>query len=205
MLFCILAVESISSLHVLKLNSTADIASAKLIYRNTVSTSASINLTNTLLRTTVSIRQVVAWLNATTHHLKVRNLTDMWLHTSLEEIQRLRTVRIRSNLFATSVVQLRHLANERNYITQEFHQAAYTHILACANAEYWEYRACNQTLADTLAKFIFGKSFLFEEFLHQSLIVLGSSLNESLVELHGFVHFFCRDILNGRSATLRLP
>ena len=87
MLFCILTVESISCLHVLKLNSTADIASTKLIYRNTVSTSASINLTNTLLRTTVGIRQVVAWLNATTHHLEVRNLTDMWLHTSLEEIQ----------------------------------------------------------------------------------------------------------------------
>ena len=129
----------------------------------------------------------------------------MRLNTSLEEIDRLWSVSIDGNLLATSVVHLRHLVNMRNNIAQELHQTANTHILACTNAEYREDAASNQSLADTLAKLVLCKCLSLKELLHQSLVILSSSLNESLVKLHSLIHLLSRNILNGRSTTIWSP
>ena len=122
-----LSVQGITRLHVLHLHGTTDVTGIQLIHRHTVGTSAGINLSDTLLRTTVGIGQVVAALDRTAHHLEVAHLADVWLQTSLEEVNTLRTVGIRSNLFTTGIVQLRHLANERNHIAQELHEAVNAH------------------------------------------------------------------------------
>ena len=129
----------------------------------------------------------------------------MRLYASLEEINRLRTVGIDSNLLTTSVVYLWHLVNVRNHVAQELHQATYTHILACTNAEYREDATSNQTLADTLTQLVLCKSLCLKELLHQALVILGSGLYESLVKFHRLVHLLCWDFLDGRSTTVRSP
>ena len=83
----ILAIQRVTGLYVLQLHGTADITGTQLVNRDTVSTSTSIQRTHALLRATVSIGQVIATLNDTTHHLEVLNLTDMGLNTGLEEVK----------------------------------------------------------------------------------------------------------------------
>ena len=83
----ILAIQRVTCLHVLQLHRTTDITCTQLVNLDAVSTSASIQGTDALLRATISIGQVVATLDNTTHHLEVLNLTDMGLNTSLEEIK----------------------------------------------------------------------------------------------------------------------
>ena len=129
----------------------------------------------------------------------------MRLYAGLEEINRLRTVGIDSNLLATSVVYLWHLIYVRHYVAQELHQTANAHVLACTNAEYWVNAASNKSLADALTQFVLSKSFCLKELLHQSLVILGSSLYESLVKLHSLIHLLSWDFLDGRSTTVRTP
>ena len=105
----------------------------------------------------------------------------MRLYSCLEEIQRSRRVGIGRNFLSSRIMHLRHVTNERHYVTKEFHQATNAHTLACTNAEHWEYRACDESLADTLTHLILCKCLFFKEFLHQSLVVLCSSLNELLM------------------------
>ena len=129
----------------------------------------------------------------------------MWLQASLEEVNTLWTVGIRCNLFTTGIVQLRHLAYERNHIAQELHEAVNAHRLTGANAEYREDAAGNQTLADTLAEFILCQALALEEFLHQALVVLGSSLNECSMKFHCLIHFLFRNILDDRCTAFWFP
>ena len=129
----------------------------------------------------------------------------MWFQTSLEEVYRLRTVRIRGDFLAACIVKLRHLAYERYNVAQELHQSSYAHVLACANAEHGENRACNKSLANALAQLVLCKSLLLKEFLHQSLVVLGSCLYQSLVQLVGLLHFLLRDVHYGRHTSIRTP
>ena len=200
-----LSIQGIARLHVLHLHGTTDITGIQLIYRYTVGTSAGINLSDTFLGTTVRIGQVITTLDRTTHHLEVANLADMWLQTSLEEVNTLRTIGIWSNFLTTGIMQLRHLAYERNNVTQELHQAVNAHRLTSANAEYREDAAGYQTLADTLAEFILCQAFTLEEFLHQALVVFGSSLNECCMKFHCLVHFLLRNILDDRSTAFWFP
>ena len=134
----ILTVESIASLDILQLNSTADITSLKLINRHTVSTSTYIYLTDTLLRATIRITEVITRLDASAHNLEVLYLTNMWLYACLEEINRLWSIYIDRHFLTTCIVNLRHLVNERNNVAKELHQTTDTHTLNCTNAEYWE-------------------------------------------------------------------
>ena len=129
----------------------------------------------------------------------------MRFHTSLEEVNTLRTIAVWRNFLTTCIMQFRHLAYERNHIAQELHQAVNAHRLTCTNAEYREDATGNQSLANALAKFIFCQTLALEELLHQSLIVLGCSLNKSRMKFHGFLHFFFWNIFNNRSTALRLP
>ena len=129
----------------------------------------------------------------------------MRLHTGLEEVERCGAVRFGSHFLTTSVVHLRHFADERNNVSKELHQTANTHVLACTYAEHGEYRTCHESLADTLAKFVLCQSLFLEELLHKSLIVLGGSLHECLVKLHCLVHLLGWDILDDRSTALGLP
>ena len=129
----------------------------------------------------------------------------MGLHTCLEEIERCGGVCLGSYLLTTGVVYLRHLADERNDITQELHQSAYTHITTGAYAEYGEDATCHKPLADTLTHLVLCQTLTLEEFLHQRLIILCSGLYERLVQFHRLVHLVGRDILNRRSTTLGLP
>ena len=200
-----LSIQGIARLHVLHLHGTTDITGIQLIYRHTVGTRTGINLSDTLLGTTVRIGQVVTTLDRTTHHLEVTYLTDMWFQACLEEVNTLRTIGIRSNFLTTGIMHLRHLAYERNNVAQELHQAVNAHRLACANAEYREDAASYQSLADTLTKFILCQAFTLEEFLHQALVVFGSSLNECSMKFHCLVHFLLRNILDDRSTAFWFP
>ena len=201
----ILAVKCIASLNIFQLHGTSYVAGIKLLHRNTVGSRASINLSDALLAASVGIRKVVARLYASAHNLEVRNLSDMRLHTGLEEINRLRSCRVGSDLLTTRIMHLRHLAHERHHITQEFHQTAHSHILTCANAEYGEDRTRYESLADALTQFVLCERLLFKELLHKRLVILGSSLYERLVHLHRLVHLLCRNVLDDRRAPLGLP
>ena len=124
----------------------------------------------------------------------------MRLHTGLEEEERSRTVAVGCDFLASSVFHLRHFAHEGNHVAEEFHQAAHTHILACADAENGENRACDKAFANTFAHFVFREVFRFEEFLHQGIVATGSSLHFlGLVELVG------GNVLDDGSATFGLP
>ena len=129
----------------------------------------------------------------------------MWLHTSLEEVERLWAVGVRSNLLTTCVMQLWHLADERYYVAKELHKSPDTHVLARTNAEYREDGAGYESLAYSLTELVLRKRLLLEELLHQSFVVLGSSLNKSPVQFHGLVHLLGRNILDDRSTTLGFP
>ena len=129
----------------------------------------------------------------------------MRLHTGFEEIERFRAVAVGSHFLAACVVQLRHLADEGNNVAEEFHQSAHSHILACANAEHGEYTACDKSLSNTFAHFVLSESFFFEEFLHQSFIVLCCCLHEGFVKFHGFVHLLGGDVFDGGDSALGLP
>ena len=201
----VLAVEGIACLHVLQFHGTADITSLELVYRDTVGTCTCIDGADALLRTTVRVGQVVATLHSATHHLEILYLTDMRLYACLEEIERCRTCGIGSDLLATGVAYLRHLAHERNNIAQELHQTAHTHILACADAEHGEDRTGYQTLADTFAHLVLSEALALEEFLHQCIIVGCSSLYEGSVQLLCFLHLVGRNLLNDRSTAFGLP
>ena len=102
-------------------------------------------------------------------------------------------------------MNLWHLVNERNDIAKELHKSADTHALACTYAEYWEYRTCNKTLADTLTQFVFCQSLCLEVFLHQTLVILSGSLNKSSVKLHCLVLLLSRDFLDSRRTAFRSP
>ena len=129
----------------------------------------------------------------------------MRLHAGLEEIKGFRSVSIRSHFFTFGILYLRHFRNKRNNVTQEFHQAANAHILTSTNAEYGEHTSGDQSLTDTFAHFIFCKRILFEEFLHQIFIILGSSFYQCFVHLHSLIHFFCRNIFDSRSPSFGFP
>ena len=129
----------------------------------------------------------------------------MWFHTRLEEVERLWTITVWRNLLTTSIMNLRHLVNERNNITQELHQTTNTHALTCTYAENREDRTGNKTLTNTCTQLIFCQCFLFKELLHQALIILGSSLNECFMKFHSLIHLVSRNVLNNRFATFWLP
>ena len=67
----ILTIQGIAGLHVLQFHSTTDITGLQLVNLNTVGTSTGIESTDTLLRATVGIGQVITTLHNTTHHLEV--------------------------------------------------------------------------------------------------------------------------------------
>ena len=83
----ILTIKGVTSLNVLKLNGTTNITCYELINLNTVGTSASVDSTQTLLRTTIGIGEVVTTLYNTAHYLEVRYFANVWLNTCLEEIE----------------------------------------------------------------------------------------------------------------------
>ena len=129
----------------------------------------------------------------------------MRLHTRLEEVDALRTVGVGCHLLTTRVMDLRHLADEGHDIAQELHQALHTHVLVGIDAEHREDIAHHQALADTLAHLVLRERLLLEKLLHQCLVVLGGSLHERLVELHGFLHLLGGNLLALRCATVRTP
>ena len=204
-ILAILTIQRVASLDVLQFHSTTDVACYHLVNRDTVGTCRSEYLSDALLRATVGIGEIVTTLYFATHHLEVLHLADVWFHACLEEIYRLRTIGVDSNLLTASVVHLRHLIYVRYYVAQELHQTAYAHVLTCADAEEWEYAASHQTLADALTELILCQGLCLEELLHQSLVILCSSLYESLVQLHRLVHLLSRDVLDDWRTALGLP
>ena len=98
-----------------------------------------------------------------------------------------------------------HLIYEGNYVAEELHQATYTHVLACTDAEDGEHTAGSQSLADTFAHLVLGERLLFEELLHQAFIVLSSSLHQGLVPLGGLLHLFGRHLFDGGCTAIRSP
>ena len=203
--FAVLAVQRITGLDIFQLHCTTYITGSQFFHLFTVSTGTNIKLSHTFLRAAVCIIQVITFVNHTTHNLKVLNITDMRFNGSLEEIKWSRSICHRRNRNTTCVVNHRHFINERHHVTKEFHQSANTHIFTCTHAEHREHTSCSQSLTDTFAHFVFCERFRFEEFLHKSFVVLGSSLNKSLMPFHSFFHFFSRNRFDSRSTTFRPP
>ena len=143
-------------------------------------------------------------MNGTTHHLEVLYFANMWLDTRLEEEETGWTSWIGLHFLTTAIVLGWHLVNERNNIAQELHQAAHAIVAGGTNAEHWENRTGNHTLADAFAHLVLGEFLGLEELLHQGIIVLGSSLDEGLVHLGSLVNLAGWDILNDGSRIIVL-
>ena len=144
-------------------------------------------------------------MNGTAHHLEVLYFANMWLNTRLEEEEAGWTSWIGLHFLTTAVVLGWHLVYERNNIAKELHQAAHAIVAGGANAEHWEDRAGNHTLADAFAHLVLGELLGLEELLHQGLVVLSGGFDESLVHLGGLVELVGGDVLDGGSAALGLP
>ena len=200
-----LCVQSIAGLHVLKLYGTAYIASYKFLNLDTGGTCTAEQLSHALLAATVGIGKVITLVHLTLHNLEVLHLANMGLNSSLEYIKACGGINNGSHLLATGIVNLRHLVYEGNHIAQELHQAANAHALACANTEYGEHATCSQTLTDTLTHLVLCQALVLEELLHQGLVMLGSSLYQRLVHLHGLVHLLCGNVLDCGLATFGTP
>ena len=112
----------------------------------------------------------------------------MGFYSCLEEIERCGAIGIGLHLFTLGIHYGGHLIHEGNHVAEELHQTTNTHVLTCTYTEYGEYATAYHTLADTFAHLILGERLGLEELLHQSLIVLGSSLHECLVPLLGLLH-----------------
>ena len=142
-------------MNIFQLHRTANVTCHHLFYFDTVGTGASINLRHTFFRTAIGIGKVVSFMHFSAHDLEILNVTNVWFHTGLEEIQRGRSVGIGFHHFTTGIMHFRHFRYTGHYITQEFHQTTYPHIFACTYAEYGEHAACSQTLTDTFAHLVF--------------------------------------------------
>ncbi len=118
----------------------------------------------------------------------------MWFHSCFEEIQAFRSIGIGLYFLATCIVYLWHFAHKGYYITQEFHQTAYSHIFSCTHAEYGEDRPSNKSFAYAFTQFILCQGFFFKKLFHQGFIVFCRSLNQGFMQLHSLFHFFCRNI-----------
>lgn len=205
LVIAVLTVERIARAHILQLDRATDVASLQLFYFIALCTCTNEELLHTFLAAAICIGEVVTFVQRTAHHFEVLHLTDVRLYACLEEIDGKRAIGIGLHLYATSVVDSRHLVHERNNIAQEFHQTANTHVTRCTNTEYGEDATRHHTLADTFTHFIFGEVLGLKEFLHQALIVFGSSLDECTMQFVSFVKFLCGDILDDRFATLGSP
>ncbi len=111
----------------------------------------------------------------------------MGLHTSLEEVERCGSRSISRHILTGSILDDGHLADEGHDVAEELHQAADTHVTACADAEHGEDAACHESLADTLTHFILRKVFGLEELLHECVVTGGGGLNKCSLHLLGLV------------------
>ena len=181
-LFGTLTIERVAGLHIFQLHGTADVTGVELIHRDAVGAGTDIDLSHTLLGSTVGIEEIIARLDTSTHHLEVRHLADMRFHAALEEVEALGTIAVGCHLFATCVAHLRHLADKRHHIAKEFHQSLYTHILMSVDAEHGEDAACDESLTDPLSHLVLGQRLSVEEL-------------QSFVQFHGLIHFLSRNLL----------
>ena len=150
----VLAIERVASLHILQLHSTSDVTGFEFVNRDTVASCTSIDLSETLLRATVSIREIVTGFHLTTHHLEVAHLTDMRFHTCLEEVKAFKSIAISWHLLTACIAVSRHVTDERHNIAQELHQALYAHVLMSIDTEDREDVTVDKTLADAEAQLV---------------------------------------------------
>ena len=204
-ILAILAVERVAGLHVLQLHGAANIACHQFLHLDTVGSGAYEELCHTFLAAAISVAQVVSLVYLAAHNLEILHLTDVRLHSCLEEEQAGGAFLAGYNLLAAGIEHARHLIHKGYYVAQELHQAAHTHILAGAHTEDGEHATCCQALADTLAHLVLGKCIALEELLHQSLIVLGSSLHQCLVHLVGLFHLVGRHIFDSGLTAIGTP
>ena len=80
----------------------------------------------------------------------------MGLNTSLEEIERCGRRSIGRHILTGSILNNRHLTDERYNVTKELHQATDTHVATSADTEYGEDTAGYKTLTDTLTHLVPG-------------------------------------------------
>ena len=129
----------------------------------------------------------------------------MRFNSGLEHVKAQRAIAVRSYLFSCSIDRCRHVLHERHNIAEEFHHAAYAHILGCAHTKYRIYRTVNQSFADALSHLIFCQMSLIKEFFHERLIIFGCSFHELLVKIQSLRHFLFRYIFNRRHASVGPP
>ena len=121
LIIAVLPVQGITRFHVFQFHGSTNITGLQFFHFHTVATGYDINLCNAFFRTAIRIQQVVSFAHFTTHYFKVGNFTDMRFYTCLEEIERFRTVNIRSHFFTFRILYFRHFGNKRNNISQKFH------------------------------------------------------------------------------------
>ena len=144
-------------------------------------------------------------MHCTAHHLEILHFTNMRLNTCLEEEEGSWGLRICLHFYTLRILHSWHFIYSRNHVAQELHQAMHTHILACTNAANREHATSSQTLANTQNGLFLAQFHSVEELLHQSIVVLSSSLYQCIVQVFCLAHLTGRNVLYRRSATLVCP
>ena len=108
-IFAVFTIQGISCLHIFQFHCTSDISRTKFVYLFTVSSGTHIKLCHAFFRTTIGIIQIITFVYNSTHNLEVLYISDMWFNCCFKEIQRSRSVCIRSNRNTTSIMNYRHI------------------------------------------------------------------------------------------------
>ena len=158
-----------------------------------------------LLRPTVGVGEIIAHLDFARNDLEVRHLPDVRLDGGLEEEEAGRARGIGRDFDTFRGDGARHFVGTGDDVAEELQCAAHAHVLPCANAENGEHTAADEACADACAHVFLGEGALFEELLHQRVVMLGGGFDERLVELGGLVQLLGGDVEHVWFAALRLP
>ncbi len=85
-IIAILGIKSVAGAHILKLDRSSDVAGTELIHLRLNASAHTIELRDTFFRASCHVVKIDTWSKRTRHHLEIADLTDMRLHSRLEEI-----------------------------------------------------------------------------------------------------------------------
>ena len=137
-----------------------------------------------LFLTRLGILEILTFIERSAHHLEVGHLTEVLLDGRLINKEGGLAGSIASDFVTFDSLGFA-LGGSGSHIDSEFHQAFHTDVLLAAEAENRQDFTAADTDAQTLADFILAQFTGLEEFLHQSLVVLGGTLDQFVAEVFG--------------------
>ena len=199
------AIEGVAAADVFELDRGADVARFHLADFTADLAVDGEELCDALLRATVGVGEIIAHLDFARNDLEVRHLPDVRLDGGLEEEEAGRARGIGRDFDTFRGDGARHFVGTGDDVAEELQCAAHAHVLPRANAENGEHAAADEACADACAHVFLGEGALFEELLHQRVVMLGGGFDERLVELGGLVQLLGGDVEHVWFAALRLP